>query len=46
MLADADNILCARTGPNTKMDDLFRRFWQPVLSAQLSDGFGHEHGRT
>jgi phthalate 4,5-dioxygenase oxygenase subunit len=41
MLSDADNILLTRTGPNTPMGDLFRRFWHPVLlSAELPEPDG------
>jgi phthalate 4,5-dioxygenase oxygenase subunit len=41
MLTKEDNILLTRTGPNTKMGDLFRRFWQPVaLSRELPDPDG------
>jgi phthalate 4,5-dioxygenase oxygenase subunit len=41
MLTEADNILLTRTGPQTPMGELFRRFWQPVLlSAQLPDPDG------
>jgi phthalate 4,5-dioxygenase oxygenase subunit len=41
MLSEADNVLLTRTGPNTPMGDLFRRFWHPVLlSAELSDSDG------
>jgi phenylpropionate dioxygenase-like ring-hydroxylating dioxygenase large terminal subunit len=41
MLSEADNILLTRTGPNTPMGDLFRRFWHPVaLSAELAEPDG------
>ncbi len=41
MLAEADNILLTRTGPDTPMGDLFRRFWHPVvLSAELPEPDG------
>ncbi len=41
MLSEADNILLTRTGPQTPMGDLFRRFWQPVLlSAELPEPDG------
>jgi phthalate 4,5-dioxygenase oxygenase subunit len=41
MLSGADNFLLTRTGPNTPMGDLFRRFWHPVLlSAELPEPDG------
>jgi phthalate 4,5-dioxygenase len=41
MLSHEDNILLTRTGPNTPMGNLFRRFWQPVaLSSELSEPDG------
>ena len=41
MLSEADNTALTRTGPNTEMGALFRRFWQPVLlSAELAEPDG------
>jgi phenylpropionate dioxygenase-like ring-hydroxylating dioxygenase large terminal subunit len=41
MLSEADNTLLTRTGPDTPMGDLFRRFWHPVLlSAELPEPDG------
>jgi phthalate 4,5-dioxygenase oxygenase subunit len=41
MLSEADNVLLTRTGPNTPMGALFRRFWHPVLlSAELAEPDG------
>ena len=41
MLNAEDNVLLTRTGPQTPMGALFRRFWQPVLlSAELSEPDG------
>jgi phthalate 4,5-dioxygenase oxygenase subunit len=41
MLNEADNSLLTRTGANTAMGALFRRFWQPVLlSAELGETDG------
>jgi hypothetical protein len=34
MLSAADNELLTRTGPDTAMGELFRRFWMPVLLSQ------------
>ena len=34
MLSAADNELLTRTGPDTPMGDLFRRFWMPALLSQ------------
>jgi nitrite reductase/ring-hydroxylating ferredoxin subunit len=34
MLSADDNELLTRTGPDTPMDDLFRRFWMPALLSQ------------
>lgn len=34
MLTKQDNDLLTRTGPQTPMGDLFRRFWQPALLAE------------
>src|SRR5688500_18031500 len=31
MLSEKDNELLTRTGPDTPMGKLFRRFWQPAL---------------
>ncbi len=38
MLSKEDNELLTRTGPNTPMGELFRRFWMPAL---LSDELPH-----
>lgn len=41
MLSEADNTLLTRTGADTGMGVLFRRFWQPVLlSAELPEPDG------
>jgi phthalate 4,5-dioxygenase len=41
MLSEPDNVLLTRTGRNTPMGDLFRRFWHPVLlSAELPEPDG------
>ena len=41
MLSEADNVLLTRTGPETPMGDVFRRFWHPVLlSAELPERDG------
>ncbi len=41
MLTQADNVLLTRTGPNTPMGALFRRFWHPILlSAELPEPDG------
>ncbi len=34
MLSAADNDLLTRTGPDTPMGELFRRFWMPALLSQ------------
>ena len=34
MLSSADNELLTRTGPDTPMGQLFRRFWVPALLSQ------------
>ena len=34
MLSAADNELLTRTGPDTPVGDLFRRFWMPALLSQ------------
>src|SRR4051794_10010925 len=45
MLSEPDNVLLTRTGPETPMGDLFRRFWHPVLlSADLFFGRNEEGG--
>lgn len=41
MLSASENELLTRTGPDTPMGDLFRRFWHPVLLAdELSEPDG------
>jgi phthalate 4,5-dioxygenase len=41
MLTEDDNVLLTRTGPDTGMGELFRRFWQPVaLGAELPEPDG------
>ncbi|MGH2586473.1 MAG: Rieske 2Fe-2S domain-containing protein, partial [Dehalococcoidia bacterium] len=34
MLSAQDNELLTRTGPDTPMGELFRRFWLPALLAE------------
>ena len=41
MLSREDNDLVCRTGPDTPMGKLFRRYWHPfLLSAELPDPDG------
>jgi hypothetical protein len=41
MLSREDNELVCRTGPDTPMDKLFRRYWHPfLLSSELPEPDG------